>query len=816
MIKKLLFVLVLLGFSFGMYAQNIVVVDMETSFPIGNVRVQSPDGKYLFYTNIDGIINIRNFRKRDTIIFKHPDYDDFVTTKRDIIHNKYVVELVKHYQKLDNVILSVTRTKNKKSKIAKQVKVVDRTEMLKLIPANAAAMLESAGNIAVQKTQGGAGSPIIRGMEANRVLLVMDGVRLNNAISRSGHLHTAISINPLVLERTEIIYGPSAIYGSDALGGVIHFYTRTPIVNNYKKLSGGAIAQFATANNETTFHFNTALSYQKWATEFAYSYSDFGNIRMGKNRVHGYKDWGITHLYSQNSENFYTDKETENPDQELQPNTGYSQKDFFNKTVVMLGKKNELIFDTQLNLNSAIDRFDKLSEYKSGHLKFAEWRYGPSKRLLFSPRLLLHFDSKWLKKARIILAYQDHEESRISRKYTSMDRKYQKENVKVYSFNADLNTQFGKHRVLSYGLEGNYNTVKSEAYSKTLKVNGNDIIALVDSDPVPTRYPDGGSTYASFAAYANYRYDLNRKSSFKGGVRFTQTYITVAWKDNTFITLPYNINKLANFAFTGDLSYIFTPKNWKMNVVLSSGFRSPNVDDIGKIREKRGKVTVPNIFLKPEYAYNSELGITRFFNHKKFSISADAFYSYLYNFIARDRFELQPGMSQILYNGEWADTYANVNAGDAEIYGGSLVLDGKINKHIKISVGAFYTKGRMLDEQRPLPSIPPLYGHMNLGYKYNNIETSLQFNFMMNKPVDEYDVVGGKDNLDESPLDPVTGEYVGFPQWQVLNWYGTYHINKSFSLNLGVDNILDINYRTFASSVGAPGRNFKIQIATHF
>ena len=815
--KKYFYSVLFLLFLSLLQAQEILVIDMETSFPIQNVTVKSPNEKYLFHTNADGTVNIRNFRKKDSLIFEHPQYEFFLTTKRDIVNNNFTVELIRKYQKLDNVILSVSRTKSKKKSVAKQVKVIDYTETLKTQPCTAADLLELDGNISVQKTQGGAGSPVIRGLEANRVLLVIDGIRLNNAISRTGHLHTTITVNPLNLDRTEVIYGPSAIYGSDALGGVINFYTKTPVINDLKKLSGGAIARFTDATNETSFHFSTNVSFSRWATSFALSYNDFGNIKMGSKRLHGYENWGKVPLFSVNSENYYTDQETENPEKNLQPNTGFKQNDFFNKTVIALGKKNnELILESQLNFNSEIDRFDKLNEYKNGHLKYAEWRYGPSKRLLFSPQLNLNFDTKWLKKARLILAYQDWDESRISRKFGSDTRRYKEENVKVYSFNADFNTRFTDRNIFSYGLEAIYNEVNSNAFSKKLVVNGNEITGYNPGPPVQTRYPDGGSHYSSFATYGNYKFIVSNKSSFNAGVRFTQTYVNVIWRDNTFITLPQNVNELENFAFTGNLSYIFTPKNWKINALVSSGFRSPNVDDIGKIREKKGKVIVPNIFLKPEYAYNGEMAVSRFFNHHRFSISIDAFYSYLYNYIARDKFELIPGQSTINYNGEPAETYANVNAGDAEIYGGSLTFEGQFNKHFALDGGVFYTKGSMLDLHRPLPSVPPVYGNAKLTYKFVNFETALQYRFMLEKPVDEYDVIGGVDNIEESPFDSDTGKFAGFPQWHVLNWFGTYHINQDISVNLGVDNIFDIHYREFASAISAPGRNFKIQLVTHF
>ncbi len=799
--------------STTIFAQNIKVIDMETSFAIQNINVKSVNGKLTFHTNERGIINIRNFRKKDTLVFSHPNYETYRITKRQIIKNKYVVEMLKKYQKLDNVILSVSRTKNKKKSIAKQVKVIDRIETKKIMPGTSADLLEKSGDIVVQKTQGGAGSPIIRGLEANRVLLVVDGIRLNNAISRTGHLHTAITLSPLILQRTEVIYGPSSIYGSDALGGVINFYTKTPTINSYKKLTGGIIGRYASANNETTFNANATISQLSWASSFDFSFSDFGDIRMGSNRIHGYKNWGVVDKYSLNTNRYYRATANINTDKTLQPQTAYQQKDFFNKTVIDLGKHNELLFNTQLNLNSSINRFDKLTQQTdSGELKYAEWRYGPSQRLLFSPQLLLHFDKKWLKKANIILAYQDINESRIHRKFSSLDQEHQEENVKVLSFNADFNTHFKNKSVFSYGLESTYNKVQSKAYSKTLIVDGHSIIGSVQGPPVPTRYPDGGSTYMNFAAYGNYRYHLSNKSNINAGVRYTQTYVRVKWIDNTFINLPYNDNELANYAFTGDLSYIFSPKNWKISALASSGFRSPNVDDIGKIREKKGKVTVPNIYLKPEYAYNGEMNITRFFNHQKFSVSAGGYFSYLYHYITRDKFSLQPGVTDILYDGEWAETYANVNSGDARIYGGSFTINGKLSKRITLESGVFYTKGRMIDADRPMPSIPPLYGNSTLTYKYKNFESSLMYRFMLDKPVEEYDVIGGIDNLDESPFNPSSGTYAGFPKWHIFNLYGTYHLNKNFSVYLAIENIFDVHYKEFASAVSAPGRNFKVQL----
>ena len=79
-------------------------------------------------------------------------------------------------------------------------------------PQTAADLLAQTGAVFIQKSQLGGGSPMIRGFATNRVLLVVDGVRMNNAIYRSGNLQNIISIDPLSIETAEVIFGPGSIH----------------------------------------------------------------------------------------------------------------------------------------------------------------------------------------------------------------------------------------------------------------------------------------------------------------------------------------------------------------------------------------------------------------------------------------------------------------------------------------------------------------------------------------------------------------------------------------------------------------------------
>jgi len=71
-------------------------------------------------------------------------------------------------------------------------------------------ILTASGQVFVQKSQQGGGSPVIRGFEASRILLLVDGVRMNSAIFRSGHLQNIITVDNMSLDRVEVNYGPSS------------------------------------------------------------------------------------------------------------------------------------------------------------------------------------------------------------------------------------------------------------------------------------------------------------------------------------------------------------------------------------------------------------------------------------------------------------------------------------------------------------------------------------------------------------------------------------------------------------------------------
>lgn len=801
------------------YGQSCIILDKNSEFPIQNVQVQNEDYSKIVVSNKNGVVDLSIFTEMELLTFSHVSYVEFELLKKQLQENNSKVYLQFKSEILNEVFLSATKGQEKITRIAEQTAVYSSKEIQNAAPQTSADMLANIPGVKVQKTQFGGGSPVIRGMESNRILLVVDGVRMNNAIYRKGHLQNSITVSPFSLDRTEVIFGPSSvIYGSDALGGVIHYYTRKPKISEKSMVNVDFVSRLGTVNNEFTAQAGIELQMKKFATYTSISHSTFGDLKMGANRQHGFDTWGKQFDYSNNTDSYYNPNPELNADPEKQRNVGFDQTDFLQKVFIPLDEKTDISFNLQYSTSSDIPRFDRLTERKDGELKFAEWYYGPQDRFLFSTQLHLDPDKKWMSDGAFTVAYQNIKESRINRKFNSLDRSSTFEKVDVYSINGDFtaNLTQTKNRNLGYGFELAYNDVNSHSRGDILQVSGNDIIGVSDNFVVQTRYPDGGSSYLSSAAYFDYRQDINQKSTLNTGIRFTNTGLSAKWIDETYIDLKDIDIYLNNSAVTATIGYAYKPnKNWQINGVLSSGFRSPNIDDIGKVREKNGDLTVPNPDLKPEFAYNAEAGIIKFFKDKNYYIGLNTYYTLLDNYIYRSDFILD-GSSTAIYDGEEVNVVANINKKTAYIVGGTAIFKGNISNEFQTKATITFTKGRAYDTNEPLSSIPPIFGNLEFSYVKKRWETGVNLVFNGRKKLEDYNLSEGIDNIEQTPFLDEKQEYYGSPSWQTLNFYSRYKATKNIDFLFSLNNVFDQHYKEFASAISAPGRNFTISVLGNF
>lgn len=808
---------------FNIFAQELIVKDDQDNSRISNVSVHNTQKTISVLSDFEGFLDLSKFNKNDTLIFSHLSYEKLLIVKSSFTLENSILFMSSNTQKLNEIILSVARNKEDKRKISKQVSLINSKSLELDRPQTSADLLLNASGIRVQKSQGGGGSPVIRGFEANRVLLVIDGVRMNNAIYRSGHLQNSISVNPNSLERTEVIYGPSSVgYGSDALGGVVHYYTKTPKINNVKKSTIQMLSSFNPRLNNTVQNLDFEHSEKKWASYTNISFSKFGDIVMGSQRNHGFKNWGLNDYYL--DPDIYNDFKIENSNPKVQLNTSYHQFDFMQKFNIMLSESSNIVLNFQHSKSSDINRFDKLNEMKAGAFKYSGWWYGPQKRTMISSAVNFSKKKKLSDKVKLLFAYQKIGESRHFRKFQALSKHNQIEDLDIFSINSDFIKNNSNNSSLAYGFEYVFNNINSKAYVSNYNTNSsNELIEIGNTYNITARYPSEEGHYATAAAYYEYRKDLSLKSNVNIGMRYTNTQLRAKWNDQAIVNANISDIRSQNSSLTSSVGYVLRPeKSWQINANFSSGFRSPNIDDIGKIREKNGLLTVPNAKLMPEYAYNTELGFYKFFNKKQNSISLNTYYTHISRHITRDYFKILSDTSTdddstILFNSEEVITMANVNKGSAYIYGSTLDLKLSIYNNLFFNGSLTLTEGGSIENDHPLPSISPLFGHFTLKLKLNKSETQLAYRFSNSKNPDEYSL-GGEDGLEETPeiYTGLISSFYGMPSWSVLKLSSSYKFSAKFKTTIILDNLFDLHYREFASGISAPGRNLNLVLSYKF
>lgn len=205
---------------------------------------------------------------------------------------------------------------------------------------------------------------------------------MNNAVYRAGHLQNVITVDQHILERVEVLYGPaSTMYGSDGLGGILHFRTRTPILSTSEKMkiSGTGLFRYSSANEEKTGHADLSLGGKKIAWLQSYSYSDFGDMKMGKNYKDKYPNFGRRSQYIETINGI--DKIVNNNDDRIQRFSGYKQWDITEKLLFKQSEKISHLLNIQYSNSSDIPRYDRLQDTKNfggsigTTLRYAEWYY---------------------------------------------------------------------------------------------------------------------------------------------------------------------------------------------------------------------------------------------------------------------------------------------------------------------------------------------------------------------------------------------------------------------------------------------------------
>lgn len=692
---------------------------------------------------------------------------------------------------LNEVVVSGSKFEAQRGTVPNQISLISKNQIAFQNTPNTGDLLINSGNVFVQKSQGGGGSPVLRGFESSRVLVVVDGIRMNNAIYRAGHLQNVLRIDQSMLDRAEILFGPSSvIYGSDALGGVMSFKSKNPTLD---KISASAYTRYSSAWNEKTVHADVNLGFKKIGSLTSITYSDFGDLIQGDKRTDKFPDFGKRLFYAERIDG--KDTKVTNADYNKQIGSGYSQYDILQKFMFQQSEKVKHTINLQYSNSSDVPRYDRLTEVSGTNPRFSEWYYGPEKRFLAAYHLEL-FDAKIYDKGMITAAFQDLKESRISRNFNNVNKRSQYEKVAVFTLNADFQKVI-KANTIQYGAELTYNNVKSTATNLNISTG---VIT-----PSGTRYPDGKNTMQSLAVYLTDQLNISQKFYINAGLRYNSVSLKTEFIDKTFFPFPYDKVTQNPNALSGNFGIVARPANkTKLSALFSSGFRSPNIDDMAKVFDSRaGTLIVPNPNIKPEYTYNYEASINQQIG-EILTIEATYFYTQFKNAIVTAPFTLN-GQSTIDFLGTKSTVLASQNVREAQINGWNIAVYAKLTPDLIFSSTLNNTKGKVKDDKNtPLDHIPPMFGRTALKFNKNKLQIEAFSLYNGWKKITDYNPEG-EDNQQYATAD-------GMPSWWTLNLRSAFQINKHLQIQAACENILDKNYRNFASGISNAGRNFIVTL----
>ncbi len=798
--RFIIVVLVTLVTVFIGTAQKITVLSGANHQPIPDVAVYNKAKTKVLATDFDGEVDISSFSPNEVLFFQHISHVEKSVVKAKITKKKKrIVYLSVNDNSLSEVLISVSKWEQDKKEITHKVVSISADEIALATPQTSADLLQSSGQVFIQKSQLGGGSPIIRGFSTNRLLLTVDGVRMNTAIFRGGNVQNVISVDPFTVDRTEVLLGPgSVVYGSDAVGGVMNFYTKQPsfAISGKHKVSGHAIARYASASNETTGHVDINIGLEKWAFLSSVSYTNFDDLKMGSR---GPDDYLRTEFVQRIDG---VDTIVANDDPELQVSTGYDQVNFLQKVRFSPNDVWDIDAGFIYTASSDYPRYDRLIRKRNGTLRSAEWYYGPQQWLMSNLQLTHKAKNTLYDKMKLTLAYQNFKESRNDRNFGSTVLSRTREDLDAYSGNIDFEKKIKPKTTLYYGLEYILNQVHSEGSEEDIETRT--VVAA------PSRYPDG-ATWQSIAAYASLKAHLSEQLRFQGGLRYNRI-ILFADFDDQFFDFPFTNANIDTEAVTGTAGFSWFPNEilqWKLN--FSTAFRAPNIDDVGKIFDSEpGAVVVPNPAIEPEYAYNGELGLTATIS-KQLKIDLATYYTKLDNALVRRDFALN-GEQQIEFGGELSTVQAIQNAAEARIYGFEMGMQYDFMRNFQLRTHYTFTGGQEeLDDGTVSPSrhVAPQFGASHV--TYTNEKWFIDAFAQYSGTFDFEDLAPSQQNNAFLYATDANGNPFS-PSWYTLNLRTKYQFTKNLEGTFAIENITDQRYRPYSSGIAGAGRNFIVSL----
>lgn len=517
--------------------------------------------------------------------------------------------------------------------------------------------------VMIQKSTHGGGSPFVRGLTGNQALIVIDGIRLNNAIFRYGPNQYLNLMEPDWINSVEILKGSGAVqYGSDALSGVIHLETNQLTFNETAKWYANLNSRYTYKSMEKTIRPSLGYQNKNISIQASLAFKEFNNLIAGGNIG-------------------------------KQIPTGYNENNQHLNAIIQLQKKWILKINYQKLFQSNVPVF-----YKYHYENFKINTSSPIKRSMAYIIINKKFENKMFDELKFFVSSQRITETRSLQKNGSTILRIEKDAAKTVGIGGELkNTWFNKWRA-STGFDLYLDLINSSRIDQST-IDGS-------SKALRGLYPNN-ARYQSFSFYHLHHLKWG-KLQLEAGTRYNIFLAKINDPTLGYVTLQPK----ASIFQTGASYQLF--KNLFLYANFSEGFRAPNIDDLGSLGIIDFRYEKPNYDLQPEKSFNSETGL-KFFN-KAAQADIAIFRSNLRNLISRIK------TNQIINDYE---VYVKENVEKAYIKGIEVCTNILLTKKIIVKGNMTYLYGQSITRNEPLRRIPPLTTNLIVSYQFSAHEAGM-------------------------------------------------------------------------------------------
>jgi hemoglobin/transferrin/lactoferrin receptor protein len=645
---------------------------------------------------------------------------------------------------LDEVVITAQRIKQKELLSPYSIRSIGQSYFKEMSPRTVPEALTGINGVFVQKTNHGGGSPFIRGLTGNQTLILVDGIRLNNSTFRYGPNQYLNTIDGYMINRIEVAKGTGSVqYGTDGLGGVIHVITRDPeFITGKPAVHGRVLAKYMTGDMERTVRGDISYSTNSSGFTGGITYRKFGDLIGGDT----------------------TGKQTP---------SGYDEFSFDAKAKFALKENMQLTIAHQFLQQQHVPVYHKIVLEN-----FAINEFDPQRRLLSYARLNWQGKSNWIRKTEIIASWQKSAESRRMKKNGSNILRLEEDNSSTIGLTSDIFSEVNKWWTANSGIELYFDKVNSKRHDIDTQ-NG-----ITESKR--GLYPDN-SFYGNYSVYSIHHLNFN-KWIVDAGLRFNVFNVRIS--DSTLGKVGISPSALV---VNAAVMYNITGSH-HVYVAYSSGYRAPNVDDMGTLGIVDFRYEIPAAGLSPEKSQNIEIGYKA--RGKSLGARLAVYYMNLDDLITRVKVDGQSISGYPVYKKE--------NVEEAYIKGFEAEVDWQIIRSLRVTGGLTYTYGKNNTKKEPLRRIPPLNGRVLANWHIKKFSASAELLF-----------ASKQDRLAQGDKEDNRIPAGGTPGWRVMNFYTGYRISF-FGINAGVQNLFNRDYRTHGSGINGVGRSGWLSVVFNF